>query len=383
MDSATFSADMMNDSSAFNSTNNQTTFPISQGIFDVIFMKCFVYITTGFVGIVGNMLIVCVMTQRQMAGPMSSLFTALAVSDLLFVSNYVTFNLVVLAPADMLNKEYIMLVFLFLIYLSNKTTCWLTVAMAITRCLHIRYAPRRHVLSSVKKARAVCAAIFIYAFVFSGFIYMIQFKASFDVDNRDNLLSSKVYVIVNFVLNCCIPVCLLVLSNVFLIHELADHKHVMARHFKMSRISRRLRNAPAADPLPPLPPNETNLSASPDPQRGSEPHLLSARGRKVNRNLQNSVDVRRVALIVVATTISLLVSYPWLPIIKVYCVYVSKDLNKNIVFSYFAIVFIFLQIANSSMNVFIYSASSCKFRRNVDNMIRRWLTSVEALVGKS
>ncbi|GFR67854.1 peptide receptor GPCR [Elysia marginata] len=324
-----------------------------------------VVLVIGFLGIVGNTLIVFVKTRRQMASPTSCFFTALAISDLLLLCVIMIFSIyeIAMVGGNFSRTKGFVLVMMYLHRLFVTTTCWLTVAVAITRCLQIRCIPRLLVLCSMARIRIVCAVIFISSFALQTFQFL-----PVCIDTTDlGVTLFKVAGVMNLVFSFFLPFGLLVISNAFLIHQLASHRQVMLRYFNrspMSKTSGQPRKATRSASSPET--STANSSLSSLPQRSCAPHLTSARLSGVSKKMQTSTDVKRVTVIVLATTVCLLVCYPFEAVVTYFSLLIGAS-DDTCYLQYLAMV---LLVTNSSMNFLFYFTISCKFRRTVIGLIR-------------
>ncbi|BFZ01779.1 hypothetical protein BsWGS_04818 [Bradybaena similaris] len=207
---------------------------------DHVLMPTFVVL-----GIVGNGLSLCVLTRRNMAAVTTRFLIALAASDLLLLILQIPgfFILNKAYSAASLSIKRFIGIYALIRYVMNNVfiTCtgWLTVALAIERCISIRYSmfhPR--LVCTIFRARLAITGIFIASFMFH-FSKFFEYTPNEDLNLPPMLLPTdlvktpeyETYLhTTNIALAAIIPVFLLIIANSFLIYFLATHRRRMLRH---------------------------------------------------------------------------------------------------------------------------------------------------------
>ena len=198
----------------------------------------FVYPILCLIGILGNILSLCVFWHKDMRACSTNAFlSSIALSDLIkLLNDFLYFIIVLVRNVDKQQGQWLMsLVYPFTHYLFNMTvlvTSWLTVSVAVERYIYVCHPAKARQLCTVWRARFVCSQVALVMMILA-VPSALRYEARTDVDVNDSCASNivltefgkdKTYMLpwswTQNLLRGFIPVILLIFLNYRIIKEL-------------------------------------------------------------------------------------------------------------------------------------------------------------------
>ncbi|XP_065212722.1 FMRFamide receptor-like isoform X2 [Planococcus citri] len=284
-----------------------------------------------FIGIIGNLVTIAVLTQRRMKSSTNTYLTALAVTDLLYLICFFLLSLQHYSGSDDSKYQFYWRILPFIFWYidaSSGTSTWLTVSFTLERYIAVCQPLRGRVLCTESRARKVitCVTIFnLLATITTPFEWKVchksEKKLTLDTTEFGNNNTYKViyYWLTAFIF-VYIPLVLLCVLNTLLVEAV--------------RNSRKQQNS------------LTQMKSG-----------ISSREKQENKITMALVAVVLLFIICqIPTTIMLLVSIFYSPPEKSAGYYYKRGLNN---------ICNFLMCINTATNFLLYCAMSDKYRRTL------------------
>ena len=182
-------------------------------------------------GTFGNVMIIVIMNRlRSTASSMSVYFTALAVSDLVFIYTVVMRNLLVINMFDYFTiSTAVCKIGQFLLYVTGMTSAWILVTMTMQRAVSVLWPHRVHVLCTRRKSMFTVIRIILFvACLHSHLLYGVDLVQSGNgtlafckpsTDGYEQFLNSA-WPLVDLLIFSILPFLFLVVSNGLLVKKL-------------------------------------------------------------------------------------------------------------------------------------------------------------------
>ena len=182
-------------------------------------------------GTFGNVMIIVIMNRlRSAVSSISVYFTALAVSDLVFIYTVVMRNLLVINMFDYFTISTVVCkIGQFLLYVTGVTSAWILVTMTMQRAVSVLWPHRVHVLCTRRKSMFTVMGIILFvACLHSHLLYGVDLVQSGNgtlafckpsTDGYEQFLNSA-WPLVDLLIFSILPFLFLVVSNGLLVKKL-------------------------------------------------------------------------------------------------------------------------------------------------------------------